>query len=128
MTPEKPRVVPHPRPRILIVDDEARVRDMLADFLRNEGFAVQTAGNGDAALAAIERQRPTLLLLDMRMPVMDGRTLVDVLRSRGMDLPVVVMTGAADARQHAEELGAVAYVAKPIALPLLLARINAVAA
>ncbi len=116
------------RKRVLVVEDEAQLRDIIAGFLHDEGFLVDTASTGVEALECIARQPPDLMLLDMQLPVMDGRAVIRELRASGLKLPIVVMTGAQDARQTAREVGAAAYVAKPLALPLLLARIDAIAA
>ncbi len=75
-----------------------------------------------------ERERPHFVLLDMQMPVMDGRAFLRELRARGINLPIVVMTGAPEARQTAREVGASAYAAKPVTVPLLLARLDALSA
>ncbi len=109
---------------ILIVDDEPELRETLASFLTDQSYSIETAATGEEALACIERQRPTLIVLDIHLPGMDGRAFTAELRARGSDVPIVVITGAAEARQAAEEIGAAAYVAKPIALPLLLSRIE----
>lgn len=113
--------------RILVVDDDAIVRGTISMFLEVEGYAVQTAADGAEALEQIERERPAVVLLDMRMPVMDGWDFVRELHARNLDLPVVVMTAARDARRWAEEVGASAYVPKPVSLPALIARIDQLA-
>jgi len=61
--------------RILIVDDEEPVLDVLSEYFAGQGYAVQTAASGAAALAAVGRERPDLVLLDVRMPAMDGGSL-----------------------------------------------------
>ena len=125
ITPANTELVAPELGHILVVDDDPSLRMMIFAFLQDEGFSVQTAANGAEALKHIERQRPTLILLDMYMPVMDGWEFVRALRARGMDLPIVIVTAAHQARQQAQEIGAVAYVAKPVSLPLLLARLDA---
>jgi DNA-binding response OmpR family regulator len=112
---------------ILIVDDDAALRWMIASFLEQEGFTVQTAGTGISALEHVERQRPALILLDMNLPEMDGWELAEELHKRKIDVPIVVMTAAAEARMWASQIGAAAYVAKPLSLPLLLSRIDSIA-
>ncbi len=106
--------------RILVVDDDASIRVTVSEFLEDEGFQVETAPNGRAALELVLRQQPTLILLDMRMPIMDGWAFADELRARGIIVPIVVMTAAQDARRWADEIGATAYVAKPFDFPSLL--------
>ena len=95
--------------------------------LEQEGFTVQTAGNGLSALEHIERERPSLVLLDMHLPEMDGWEFCRLLHERKIDVPIVVMTAAAEARMWAAQIGAAAYVTKPLSLPLLLSRIDNIA-
>ena len=87
-------------------------------------FPVVLAANGEEGLDAIGRQRPSLVLLDMKMPKMDGRTFVEQLPARGFDPPIVVMTTRMDAARTAQELGAAGYLAKPFDLQELLAVIR----
>src|SRR5688572_22258493 len=110
--------------RILVVDDDPIVRGTIRAFLQTEGYSVQTAGDGAEALEEIGRECPNVVLLDMRMPVMDGWEFVNELRARDIDLPIVVMTAARDARRWAHEIGAPAYVPKPVSFPSLIARID----
>jgi CheY-like chemotaxis protein len=112
---------------ILIVDDDPSILSTLAEFLDLEGYPVQTATNGAEALAVVERHTPALVLLDMRMPVLDGWGFARALRERGCTLPIMVMTAAQDARQWADEVGAAGYVAKPFDLPDILTAIQRIA-
>lgn len=105
---------------ILVVDDDQAILSTVAEILHLEGYPVATAGNGMEALAAVERERPSLVLLDMRMPVLDGWGFARQLRARGVDLPILVMTAAQDAGSWAEEIGAEGYLAKPFDLLDLL--------
>jgi CheY-like chemotaxis protein len=105
---------------ILVIDDDASIRAVLSDALSDEGYAVQSAANGAEGLQAIDRAVPALVLLDMRMPVLDGWGFARQLRDRGMRIPIVVMTAAQDARQWAQEVEAIGYVAKPFDLTELL--------
>lgn len=107
-------------PTILIIDDDSSIRATVAEALTDEGYRVETAANGAEGLEALGRALPTLVLLDMRMPVLDGWGFARALRDRGIHLPVVVMTAAQDARQWAQEVGAVAAIAKPFDLDDLL--------
>jgi CheY-like chemotaxis protein len=106
--------------QILVVDDDPSILHTVAELLDMEGYAVETATNGAEALRYVEQAEPSLVLLDMRMPVMDGWTFVRVLKERGRRLPILVMTAAQDAKQWAEEVGAAGYVAKPFDLEDLL--------
>ena len=105
---------------ILIVDDDPSILTTVCEILDLEGYPVETATNGAEALEAVERARPSLVLLDMRMPVCNGWEFARVLKERGVKLPIVVMTAAQDARHWAEEIGADAYLPKPFELPDLL--------
>jgi len=78
---------------ILVVDDEDVIRDTLADILEAQGYPVQTASNGAEALEAIQDARPSIVVTDVHMPRMDGVRLVEELRERGYDPPIVVVTG-----------------------------------
>jgi CheY-like chemotaxis protein len=109
---------------ILIVDDDPTILATVSEALDLEGFPVVTATNGAEALIVVERGTPSLVLLDMRMPVLDGWGFMRVVRERGFDLTVVVMTAAADARRWAREIGAQDVLAKPFELDEL---VNAVA-
>jgi CheY-like chemotaxis protein len=106
------------------VDDDVSIVATVRAILELEGFLVETAANGVEALASIEAQPPALLLLDMRMPVMDGWVFARELRARGLEIPILVMTAARDARRWAEEISANAYVAKPFELDDLLSAIT----
>jgi two-component system chemotaxis response regulator CheY len=109
---------------ILVVDDDAAVREVVAAVLDAEGYEVLTAANGAEALAVIERQRPGLLVLDMRMPVLDGWGVAQQLAARGIRLPILVMTAARDARRWAAEIGATGYVDKPFNIADLLTAVE----
>jgi two-component system, chemotaxis family, chemotaxis protein CheY len=105
---------------ILVVDDDPAILDIVVKTLDFEGYPTARATNGAEALNAIERRRPSLVLLDMRMPVMDGWTFAKELAERNVDVPILVMTAAHDARRWASEVGAVGYVEKPFDIEELL--------
>jgi CheY-like chemotaxis protein len=109
-------------PNVLIVEDHADLREMLAMLLESEGYGVETAGNGAEALTALERFRPSVILLDLMMPVMTGdefrkRQLAD---PRHRDVPVICMTAAHDGRERAERLRCAFYFQKPVDFERLL--------
>lgn len=108
---------------ILVVDDDPSIRETVAEILELEGYAVQTAGNGVEALSSIEQTRPQLVLLDMRMPQLDGWGFAAKLKERGIRLPILVMTAAQDARTWASEIGADGFLSKPFDLTDLLAAV-----
>jgi two-component system response regulator RegX3 len=119
-------------PRILVIEDDEGNREVLAYFLRRQGFAVATAASGEEGLAAVDRGAFALVLLDVVMPGMGGLDVLRALRSRfpASVLPVIMVTGldTGDDVALAEELGADDYVTKPYQLTDALARINAVLA
>jgi CheY-like chemotaxis protein len=109
---------------ILVVDDDPEILAMLRDFLEGEGMSVRTAENGAEALEVLEEMAPALILLDMRMPVLDGWAFAQQLKERQLAYPIVVMTAAESARSWAEEIGATAYIAKPFDVNELLQTIE----
>jgi CheY-like chemotaxis protein len=111
---------------ILVVDDDEGILDVVLMTLDFEGYSTRSARDGAEALAIIENERPGLVLLDMRMPVLDGWGFARALRDRGIDIPIVVMTAAQDARRWAEEIGADAYVEKPFDLRKLVQTVEKV--
>jgi two-component system chemotaxis response regulator CheY len=112
-----------PERPILVVDDDPTILATVSEALDLEGFPVVTAANGAEALVELERSRPSLVLLDMRMPVLDGWGFMRVIRERGLNLTVVVMTAAADARRWATEVGAQGVLAKPFELDELVSAV-----
>jgi twitching motility two-component system response regulator PilH len=105
-----------PAANILVVEDHADLREMLTVLLESEGFSVRTAVNGVEALKRLEERRPSLILLDLMMPVMSGdefrqRQLAD---PRYRDVPVICMTAAHDGRERAMRLHADDYFQKPL--------------
>lgn len=111
---------------ILVVDDDPSIRATVAEFLDLEGFTVATAVNGAEALALIGSALPSLLLLDMRMPVVDGWGLARSMRERGYAVPIIVMTASHSTAQWAAEVNAAGYIAKPFDLDNLLAEVERV--
>jgi two-component system, cell cycle response regulator len=117
-----PRHQPCPRPgRILVVDDEASVRQTVVDVLRHDGYDVWEARHGAAALAHLERRRFALVITDIVMPQMDGLTFIKIANQRGYHPAYIVMTGHTswDAAVEAMRLGAADYLPKPFPLELL---------
>jgi DNA-binding response OmpR family regulator len=105
--------------RVLVVEDDEHIAVALVDTLLDEGYDVESAPNGRAGLALLDRWTPHVIILDLMMPVMDGRSFRAAQRRLAPSLarlPVIVLSGARDARARAEELGAVAAIAKPFDL------------
>ncbi|MCL4133882.1 UNVERIFIED_CONTAM: hypothetical protein GTU68_063873 [Idotea baltica] len=100
---------------IHLVDDDEAVRHSASFMLRHAGFTVHTYHNGADFLAGIQTAEPGCVLLDLRMPVMDGMTVLSELRNRGIDTPVIVITGHGDvsAAVDAMKAGAVDFLEKP---------------
>jgi CheY-like chemotaxis protein len=113
---------------ILVIDDDPSILSTVMDILEFEGFPVATASNGAEGLRCVEQARPALVLLDMRMPVVDGWEFARMLRERGIALPIIVMTAAQDARRWAQEIGATGYLAKPFDLTDLVDTVKRLAA
>jgi two-component system, chemotaxis family, chemotaxis protein CheY len=105
---------------ILVIDDDPAIRVTVAEILMSEGYTVATATNGADGLQSLDRLDPALVLLDMRMPIMDGWGFARALQSRGIRVPILVMTAAQDARRWAHEINAQGFVAKPFDLLDLL--------
>jgi CheY-like chemotaxis protein len=111
-------------PSIMVVDDEADIRITVSEFLSSEGYVVWPARNGSEALAVLNRAWPSLVLLDMRMPVLDGWAFARELVERRIRLPVVVMTAAVDGQSWADQIGAEGCLSKPFDLVELLANVE----
>jgi DNA-binding response OmpR family regulator len=112
---------------VLVVDDEAIVRDVLTRYLEKEGFSVATAGDGEAALQLAARSLPDVVILDLMLPRVGGLEVFRRLRDLG-DVPVVMLTAKGEEvdRVVGLELGADDYVAKPFSPREVVARIRAV--
>ncbi|TEA78346.1 response regulator [Allopusillimonas ginsengisoli] len=114
--------------RILVVDDEIGIRELLSEILYDEGHTVELAENAAQARAARLRARPDLVLLDIWMPDTDGVSLLKEWSSQGLlDMPVIMMSGHAtvDTAVEATRIGAVDFLEKPITLQKLLKTIAA---
>lgn len=113
----------------LVVEDEHDLRETVAGLLAEEGYAVLVAADGAEALRLTQQQRPNVILLDMRLPVMDGWEFAHRYRSGPPPhAPIVVMTAAVDAQQRAREVGASATLPKPFLINDLLACVAALTA
>jgi putative two-component system response regulator len=113
------------RVRCLVVDDEARVRDVMARVLAGEGFECRQAGSGPEAVALLEREYFDLVVMDIQMPVMDGTRLLAEVRLRWPETGVVMVTAVSDVRTAVACLarGALDYVAKPFEIDEVRARV-----
>jgi len=113
--------------KVLIVEDEQALADVLADNLRDEGHDVQVAHDGHAALTAWRDGAPDLVVLDVMLPAMNGLNVCKTRRSEGDDTPVLFLSalGQADERVAGLEAGGDDYLAKPFHLPEFLLRVRA---
>src|SRR6476469_6857176 len=112
---------------ILVVDDEPKIADLARDYLEHAGFTVRTAADGEAALTAVRRDRPDLVVLDLGLPGLDGLDVTRAIR-RDSSLPVIMLTARDDELDKllGLELGADDYLTKPFSPRELVTRVRAV--
>ena len=108
--------------KLLIVDDEVKFLESIAKRLEMRDFEVTTAANGPEAVAATEKNKFDLALLDLKMPGMDGKQVLEILKSRHKYLEVIILTGhgSLDSAVECTKLGAFGYLPKPYELDKLL--------
>ncbi len=113
---------------ILVVDDEPNIREVVELYLRREGFDVEVTADGAAALVALERNLPDLVVLDLMLPEVDGLEIARILRQGETDIPIIMLTAKGDESDRIAglELGADDYVTKPFSPKELVARVKAV--
>jgi len=107
--------------RILVIDDDLNTREVLASFLRRLDHDVEIAANGKEAMAILDEDTPDLVITDINMPEMDGIEVINVLRDKSSDVPVIAMSGGGIYPKEllldsAKALGAVITVDKPFQL------------
>ena len=114
-------------PRILVVDDEPQIVDLLRSYLRRDGFTVEQAMDGEAALAAFGRLRPDLVILDLMLPKVDGREVCRRIRDAS-HTPIIMLTARDEETDKllGLELGADDYITKPFSPREVVARVRAV--
>jgi CheY-like chemotaxis protein len=114
--------------RILVVEDDPALRSLTEAVLGDAGYEPLTASNGAEALDILAAHQVQLILLDMRMPVMDGWAFAKAYRARpGPFAPIVVLTAAHDAQKRATEVQAAGWIAKPFDLDHLVATVGRLA-
>jgi len=122
------------KPKVLVVDDDAGIRETMADILALEGYEVTLAADGEEAIAIAQRERFDVALLDIRMPKMDGVETLKILKNMAPEIRVIMITGfeVGDLADEALEFGAEAVFRKPLDvatfLPVLLAASDSTAA
>lgn len=114
------------RPKILIVDDQYGIRILLSEVFRNEGYLTYEAANGKEALALCEQERPDLVILDMKIPGMDGLEILKHLKAKDSSIRVIMMTayGELDTIKEAMELGALTHFTKPFDIEELCRKVS----
>ena len=114
--------------KVLVVDDEENIRELLSVSLKFQGYEVETAADGPRALDAVRTFKPDVLVLDVMMPGMDGFELLTKLRSEGLDGPVLYLTAkdAVENRIHGLTIGADDYVTKPFSLEEVITRLRVI--
>ncbi len=115
-------------PRILVVDDEPNIRDLLSQSLRFAGFQVKTVGNGAATISAVLEEEPDLIVLDVMLPDMNGFSVTTRLRDHGFTAPILFLTAKDETEDKIKGLNAGGddYVTKPFSLDEIVARIQAI--
>jgi DNA-binding NtrC family response regulator len=114
--------------RILVVDDEDALRTVLSSELEGEGYIVQMAGDGDEAIKILEKNTFDLILLDIKMPTVDGFEVLKYVKQHSPSTKVIMLTGFADLKNAIEskKLGAEDFVSKPYDLVDLLTTVERV--
>jgi two-component system response regulator ResD len=112
--------------KIMVVEDEARMRDLIKMYMQKEGYQVVEADNGKEALTKMEKQKCDLIILDIMMPEMDGLTVCKEIRKKS-DVPIIMVTAKGEEfdKVLGFELGADDYVVKPFGMRELVARVRA---
>ena len=115
-------------PRILIVDDEPSIRELLTTSLRFAGFGVRAVANGAQTISAVLEEEPDLIILDVMLPDMNGFSVTKSLRTHGFTAPIIFLTAKDDTEDKVTGLtvGGDDYVTKPFSLDEIIARIKAV--
>jgi len=111
---------------ILVVDDEPKIVRLARDYLEKNGFRVTTAADGQSALTVARREKPDLIILDLMLPILDGREVCKVLR-RESDVPIIMLTALAEEVDQVTglEIGADDYITKPFSPRAMIARVRA---
>jgi DNA-binding response OmpR family regulator len=114
--------------RVLVVDDDADIRQVIAYALGDEGYEVDQAQDGRTAMELVSQRHPDIIVLDMRMPGMDGWEFTRLYEERyGQRASIIVVTAAQDADQRRSDVNAVGYLSKPFDLDVLIEQISAMA-
>ncbi len=112
------------QPTVLVVDDDADIRTVIGQTLSDEGMLVGTASDGPEALQRVDEALPSLIILDITLPVLDGYQVAEQLRQRFGELPILAITADGRAAEKARRVGAFAYLRKPFELEELVALVK----
>lgn len=113
------------RPRVLVIDDDDEVCEVLREALTDEGFAVATVPHGAAALDLVKHHQPAVIILDLRMPIMDGWSFAEQYRRTAKPAASLILLSAIrDLDEAAKRIGATAWIAKPFELEEVVQKIE----
>ena len=114
--------------RVLVVDDEPNITELVAMALRYEGFNVKTAATGRGAISAVSQFAPSLVILDVMLPDIDGIEVLKRLNNSGAKVPIIFLTAkdATEDKVHGLTVGGDDYVTKPFSIEELMARVRVV--
>src|SRR5437899_2340762 len=113
------------RPRVLVIDDDDGVCEILREALTDEGYAVATVPHGAAALDLVRYHQPAVIILDLRMPIMDGWSFAEQYRRLAKPAASLILLSAVrDLEESAQRIGAAAYISKPFELTDVVSKIE----
>lgn len=113
------------RPRVLVIDDDDAVCEILREALTDEGYAVATVPHGAAALDMVRHHQPAVIILDLRMPIMDGWSFAEQYRRRADPAASLILLSATkDIEESARRIGAAAFISKPFELTDVVSKIE----
>jgi CheY-like chemotaxis protein len=113
------------RPRVLVIDDDDVVCELLREALTEEGYAVATVPHGAAALELAKHHQPAVIVLDLRMPIMDGWSFAEHYRRQAKPAAsLILLSGTRDIEESARRIGAVAYISKPFEITEVVSKIE----
>jgi len=115
---------PGTAPKVLVVEDDDAIRTFIAEALAGVGYRVSESPDGEHALARLDVDPPDVVLLDLHLPVVDGRAFMAALQTQPVRPPVVVMSAGASAERAAAELGAAGHLQKPFDISTLITLVD----